>query len=116
MLRRRRSHHSVPRRFTGEPLAICSELPVPGFPSARVELYLARGAERPAVQVSCAGTLVVDDIGELHALDLDDAPWRLCGLGGFGRAADRKEVVQRGAVRGRVGKIADLRGTWSSRA
>jgi hypothetical protein len=46
-----------------------------GFPSAHVELYLARGAERPAIQVSCAGTLVADDIGELHALDLDAPPW-----------------------------------------
>jgi len=65
----------VPRRFTGEPLRVAGELPVAGFPAAHVELYLARGAERPAIQVSCAGTLVADDIGELHALDLDAAPW-----------------------------------------
>src|SRR3954471_3380700 len=36
---------------------------------------------------------------------------RSYGLGGSGRAADRKEVVQRGVVRGRVGEIDDLRGT-----
>jgi hypothetical protein len=73
----------VPRRFTGEPLQITAELPVAGFPSAHVELYLARGAERPAIQVSCAGTLVADDIGELHALDLDAPPWVGCELSGL---------------------------------
>jgi len=55
----------LPRRFTGNH---CGWLPIcrwQGFPSAHVELYLARGAERPAIQVSCAGTLVADDVGEL---------------------------------------------------
>src|SRR6266481_3436364 len=73
----------VPRRFTGEPLRIASELPVSGFPTAHVELYVARGADRPAIQVSCAGTLVADDIGELHALDLDEPPWVGCELSGL---------------------------------
>jgi hypothetical protein len=56
---------------------------VAGFPAAHVELYVARGAERPAIQVSCAGTLVADDIGELHALDLDESPWVGCELSGL---------------------------------
>jgi len=73
----------VPRRFTGEPLRLAAELPVAGFPSGHVELYLARGAERPAIQVSCVGTLVADDVGELHALDLDEAPWVGCELSGL---------------------------------
>ena len=73
----------VPRRFTGEPLQLDADLPVAGFPSTHVELYLARGAERPAIQVSCAGTLVADDIGELHALDLDAPPWVGCELSGL---------------------------------
>ena len=73
----------VPRRFTGEPLRLAADLPVAGFPSAHVELYLARGAERPAIQVSCAGTLVADDIGELHALDLDGPPWIGCEISGL---------------------------------
>jgi hypothetical protein len=73
----------VPRRFTGEPLRLAAELPVAGFPSTHVELYLARGAERPSIQVSCAGTLVADDIGELHALDLDAPPWVGCELSGL---------------------------------
>src|SRR5712675_1337785 len=37
----------VPRRFTGEPLRLAADLPVAGFASMHVELYLARGAERP---------------------------------------------------------------------
>lgn len=65
----------APRPFTGERLNVPEEWPVAGHPPARVELYLARGAERPAVQVSCAGTLVADDLGELHALDLAEPPW-----------------------------------------
>jgi len=73
----------VPRRFTGEPLRLDADLPVAGFPSTHVELYLARGAERPAIQVSCAGTLVADDIGELHTLDLDAPPWIGCELSGL---------------------------------
>ena len=73
----------VPRRFTGEPLRLAADLSVAGFASMHVELYLARGSERPAIQVSCAGTLVADDIGELHALDLDDAPWVGCELSGL---------------------------------
>jgi hypothetical protein len=28
----------------------------------RVELYFARGAERPAVELACAGTLVADEV------------------------------------------------------
>jgi len=65
----------APRPFTGERLALPTEMAVDGHPSIRVELYLARGAERPAIQVSCAGTLVAEDIAELHALDLAVDPW-----------------------------------------
>jgi hypothetical protein len=72
----------VPRRFTGEPLRLPANIPVSGFPPAQVELYLARGAERPAIQVSCAGTLVAADIAELHALDLSERPWVGCELAG----------------------------------
>jgi hypothetical protein len=69
------SFEVTPRRFTGERLALPPEIPVPSFTALRVELYLARGAERPAVQVACAGTLVADDIAELSALGLAVAPW-----------------------------------------
>lgn len=73
----------APQPFVGERLRLPSELPVPGFAPLRVELYLARGAERPAVQVGCAGTLVADDVAELHALDLAAAPWVGCELAGL---------------------------------
>ena len=73
----------TPRPFLGERLQLPAELPVPGHPPLRLELYLARGAERPAIQVSCAGTLVADDIAELHALDLAVAPWIGCELAGL---------------------------------
>jgi hypothetical protein len=72
----------VPRRFTGEPLRIPAQVPVSGFPPAQVELYLARGAERSAIQVSCAGTLVADDIAELQVLDLAGPPWVGCEIAG----------------------------------
>jgi hypothetical protein len=73
----------VPQPFMGERLTLPAELAVPGHSPLRLELYLARGAERPAIQVSCAGTLVADDIAELHALDLAVAPWVGCELAGL---------------------------------
>lgn len=73
----------VPRRFVGERLAVSETAPVDGYPPARVELYLARGGDRAAIEVSCAGTLVADDAGELRAENLDRAPWVGRGLTGL---------------------------------
>ncbi|MBI2893903.1 MAG: ATP-binding protein [Deltaproteobacteria bacterium] len=76
----------LPRRFSGEPLRVSPELDVPGFAQLRVDLYLARGAQRPAITVECAGTLVADDIAELAALGLATEPWvgrELTGLVDF---------------------------------
>ena len=71
-----RRFHVVPKRFMGEPLKLPAELLVSdGLPLARVELYLARGAERPAIQIACAGTLVADDVAQLEALGLAQPPW-----------------------------------------
>jgi len=64
-------------------LRLAADLPVAGFPSRARRAVLARGAERPAIQVSCAGTLVADDVGELHALDLDGPPWIGCEISGL---------------------------------
>ncbi len=64
----------VPRRFVGERLAVPRLLPIPGFPSARVELFLSQ-EDRAAIQVACAGTLIADDIGELSMLGLNRPPW-----------------------------------------
>jgi hypothetical protein len=77
----------VPQRFSGERLDLPAEVEVSGHPAVRVELYLARGAERPAIQVACAGTLVADDVAQLEALGLAVAPWvgrDVVGLVDFG--------------------------------
>jgi hypothetical protein len=73
----------VPRRFVGERLAVPENAAVEGHLPARIELYLARGGDRSAIEVSCAGTLVADDAGELHAQGLDRAPWIGRGLTGL---------------------------------
>jgi hypothetical protein len=78
----------VPRRYTGEPLGLPASVEVPGYSPLRVELYLARGAERTAVELACAGTLVADDLGALGALGLGEPPWTGRGLSGLLDFAD----------------------------
>jgi Histidine kinase-, DNA gyrase B-, and HSP90-like ATPase len=73
----------VPRRFVGERLNLPDSTPVEGHPPAKIELYLARGADRPGIEVSCAGTLVADDVSELRAQGLDVPPWVGRGLTGL---------------------------------
>jgi len=73
----------VPRRFVGERLTLPEIAPVAGYPSARIELYLARGGDRATVEVSCAGTLVADDAAELRGEGLDRSPWVGRGLTGL---------------------------------
>ncbi len=73
----------IPRRFFGERLSLPEQLEIPDHGAMRLELYLARGAERPSIQVACSGTLVADDIGALEALGLNEPPWigrSLCGI------------------------------------
>jgi hypothetical protein len=72
----------TPRRYEGIRIDVPEELDVLGHPPARIELYLSRGAERPAIQLACAGTLVGDDLGDVAALELDGEPWRGCELTG----------------------------------
>src|SRR4029078_9112126 len=50
----------VPRPFVGERLALPEAAKVDGYPPARIELYLAHGGDRAAIEVSCAGTLIAD--------------------------------------------------------
>ncbi len=106
----------APRPFAGERLHLPDEFPVNGNPPARLELYLARGAEWPAVQVSCAGTLVADDIAELHALDLAEPPWVGCQLAGLIEftgftvpPGSRRGVVPDGAAEAFAGAMRELR-------
>lgn len=65
----------TPKRFEGIPIDVPAEISVEGHAPIRVELYLARGAERPAIQLACAGTLVADDLADIDALGFDHAPW-----------------------------------------
>jgi hypothetical protein len=65
----------TPKRYEGIRLELPAELAVEGFPSIRLELYLSRGADRPAIQLACAGTLVADDIAHVDALGFTSAPW-----------------------------------------
>jgi len=73
----------VPRRFVGERLVLPETAPVDGHPPARVELYIARGGDRAAIEVSCAGTLVAEDVAELRVEGLDRSPWTGRGLTGL---------------------------------
>jgi hypothetical protein len=73
----------VPRRFVGERLAVPEAVPVDGCPPAKIELYLARGLDRAAIEISCAGTLVADDAAEMRAQGLDLPPWVGRGLTGL---------------------------------
>jgi Histidine kinase-, DNA gyrase B-, and HSP90-like ATPase len=73
----------VPRRYTGERLPVPDIVEVPGFSPMRLELYLARGAERPAVELGCAGTLVADDLAALDPLGFAHPPWVGRGLSGL---------------------------------
>lgn len=73
----------VPRRYTGEPLNLPASVEVPGYSPLRVDLYFARGAEAPVVELSCAGTLVADDLGALPSLGFSEPPWIGRGLSGL---------------------------------
>jgi hypothetical protein len=66
-----------PRPYLGAPLEELRELEVPGFESARVELYLVAGEEerRGVVALSCGGTVVLDDIAEIDGVDAPREPW-----------------------------------------
>lgn len=66
----------TPRRYDGVKLDVPTDIIVEGYPPMRVELYLSPGAERPAIHLACAGTLVADDITEIEVLDIARAPWR----------------------------------------
>lgn len=64
----------VPRRFEGVRLEVRPRLAVPGHAPIAVELYHA-SSSGGGVELTCAGTVVADRIGELAALGLDHAPW-----------------------------------------
>ncbi|MCP3920145.1 MAG: hypothetical protein GY711_31855 [bacterium] len=66
-----------PRPYLGRPLDAWRELDIPGFESARVELYLVAPDEdrRGVVSLACGGTTVLDDITEIDGKDAPRQPW-----------------------------------------
>lgn len=71
----------TPRRFDGVRLDIPARLEVAGHPPLAVELYLT-GTGPGGVELTCAGTVVADRLGELAGLGLDRPPWNDPGLTG----------------------------------
>ena len=77
-----------PVRYPGQPLPLPETIDTPHGP-IRVELYvLPEGGREPAqVMVSCAGTVVYDDLCEFELVDFRRPPWssgRLTGMLDFG--------------------------------
>jgi anti-sigma regulatory factor (Ser/Thr protein kinase) len=74
-----------PRPYLGRPLEDWRELTVPGFESARVELYLVAADEerRGVVALACGGTVVLDDLAEIDGADSRREPWATGRLEGM---------------------------------
>jgi signal transduction histidine kinase len=74
----------VPRRFEGVRLDVPASVDVPGYSPIAVELYHQSGAPGGigAVELTCAGTIIADRLGDLAALGLDHAPWTDPALAG----------------------------------
>ncbi len=68
-----------PERFRGTPLAEPRELPVPGFATARVELYLVSETEerRGLAALAGGGSPVLDDIASIDGAEVPREPWSL---------------------------------------
>ena len=66
-----------PRPYLGQPLAELRELEIPGFESARLELYLIGVDEdrRGVVTLACGGTAVLDDIADIDGKETARVPW-----------------------------------------
>lgn len=65
----------VPRRYTGARLELPATVDVPGYPPLAIELYVAAAGEPTGIELTCAGTVVADQLGELTAFELDRPPW-----------------------------------------
>jgi hypothetical protein len=75
----------VPQRFRGNRIEELDELAVPGHSPVRLEIYFVPPSEerRPAVSLTCGGTIVCDDIAALEGFDLGRPPWSLGVLEGI---------------------------------
>jgi len=68
-----------PQRFRGAPVEGLTELPVAGFATARVELYLLPQSDerRGQVSLACGGTTVLDDLAWIDGMIEPREPWSL---------------------------------------
>lgn len=75
--RARKEYIVQPRPYLGKRIAELTELEIPGYESARIELYLVAAEEnrRGIVSLGCGGTVVLDDIAEIDGSDQLRAPW-----------------------------------------
>ncbi len=73
----------VPHRYTGEPLELPKKVKVRGHRPFTAELYVARGMDGAAIELSCAGTRVAEDISDIDAFGLTGSPWRGADLTGI---------------------------------
>ncbi len=66
-----------PEPYLGRPIEGLTTLDVPGYESARLELYHVAVDEerRGRVALSCGGTVVLDDIAEIDGVDEPRQPW-----------------------------------------
>lgn len=73
-----------PQKFRGAPVTDVPDLEVPGFATARVELYLLPDGdpERGRVALACGGTTVLDDLAEIDGVIEAREPWSLGRLEG----------------------------------
>jgi hypothetical protein len=65
----------TPRRFAGIRLAVPSPVAVPGYSPITLELYQVAGDGPGGVELTCAGTVVAERVGDLGAVGLDVPPW-----------------------------------------
>jgi hypothetical protein len=78
----------TPRRFEGARLAVPSPVAVPGYSPIVLELYQVAGDGPGGVELTCAGTVVAERVGDLGALGLDVPPWTQPLLAGTIEFAD----------------------------
>lgn len=68
-----------PQKYRGTPVEGLTELPVAGFATARVELYLVPDGDerRGQVSLACGGTTVLDDLAWIDGIADPREPWSL---------------------------------------
>lgn len=66
-------------RFRGAPVSEPTELAVPGYATARVELYFVSESEerRGLVALACGGSTVLDDLAVIDGAETPREPWSL---------------------------------------